>query len=95
VLTNENIRSPIKWRDRDMDEENRDRLKERGNNMNDQTYLMASQIAEMMGPKWSRQRVHTELKRGKFPDPATYVGNQPLWTPQQVKKAMKERGIQE
>lgn len=55
-------------------------------------YLLASQIAELMGEKWSRQRVHTELKRGKFPQPVTYVGNQPLWTAEQIEKVKKERG---
>jgi hypothetical protein len=65
------------------------------NNMKDTQYLMASQIAGIMGSKWSRQRVHTELKRGKFPEPTIYVGNQPLWTPEQIEKVKKERGINE
>jgi hypothetical protein len=70
--------------------------KERGNdNMKQPEYLMASQVAEIMGSKWSRQRVHVELKRGKFPEPSTYVGNQPLWTPEQIERAKKERGIEQ
>lgn len=60
--------------------------RERGNNMTEQTFLKASQVAELLGPRWSRQRVHVELKRGTFPDPATYAGNQPLWTEEQIQK---------
>ena len=60
--------------------------------MSEQKLLLASQIAEMMGPKWSRQRVHTELKRGKFPQPSTYVGNQPLWTEDQIKSHINRKG---
>lgn len=61
--------------------------------MTEKTYLLASQVAEMLGKGWSRQRVHMELSRGTFPDPSMYVGKSPLWTIEQVEKVKRERGI--
>lgn len=46
--------------------------------------LKASQVAKLIGGNWVRQTVHVYLQRGKFPDPHTYVGNQPLWTREQI-----------
>jgi hypothetical protein len=64
--------------------------------MNQQNFLLASQVAEMIGDKWSRQRVHMELQRGTFPEPAIYTGGlkkSPLWTVEQIETFKKERGI--
>lgn len=59
--------------------------------------LSASQVAEMLGDKWSRQRVHEQTKRGTFPEPAMYTGTEakksPLWSVNQIEKYMKEKGI--
>ena len=56
-------------------------------------YLLASQIAEIIGEKWSRQRVHVELKRGKFPNPDKYVSNQPMWMRETVEWFIKGKGM--
>ena len=49
--------------------------------------LKASQVAELLGEGWSRQRVHVELKRGTLgAEPITTAGNVPLWTPEQVEQ---------
>lgn len=61
--------------------------------MKEQTYLMASQVAEMIGGKWSRKTVHEYLKRGKFPEPVMKIGISPVWTPEQVEQYKRERGI--
>lgn len=45
----------------------------------DKNFLKASQVAELLGKGWSRQKVHVYLSRGKFPEPITYIGEQPLW----------------
>lgn len=60
--------------------------------MNSQ-YIFASQVAEMLGEKWSRQRVHTQVSRGTFPLPSMKIGKQPVWTVEQIEKYMKEKGI--
>lgn len=60
-----------------------------------QTLLKASQVAELLGAGWSRQRVHMELKRGTLgAEPTTHAGNIPLWTPKQVDQIKRFKGIQ-
>ena len=76
----------------DMDEENRDDQKGKGNNMNEQKLLLASEVAEILGGKWTRTMVHTYLKRKRFPDPVSYVSNQPLWTMDQINQFKKDWG---
>lgn len=56
-------------------------------------YLMASQIAEMLGGKYTRPRVHTEMKRGNFPQPDKYINNSPLWSVKKVHSFMKSKGM--
>ena len=49
--------------------------------------LKASQVAELLGHGWSRQRIHMELQRGTLGvKPFTMVGKQPLFTPEQVEE---------
>lgn len=56
-----------------------------------QKLLKASEVADMLGGKWTRQRVHKYLTRGVFPEPYTYAGTSPLWTPQQVESFKKSK----
>lgn len=39
---------------------------------------------------WSKQRVHTYMKRGILPQPSTEIGSRPAWTQQQIEE-MKKR----
>ena len=56
--------------------------------------LKASQVAELLGEGWSRQRVHMEVKRGTLGvEPFTVAGNVPLWTPEQVEQIKQHKGI--
>lgn len=93
---------PIKWRDRGYGRRKPRQFQTKGEASMEQKeqqeqqehqYLMASQIAQIYGGKWTRTRVHTYLKRGQFPEPVMYVGNQPFWTPEQVEREKKRRGI--
>lgn len=77
----------------DMDEENRDDHKGKENNMNERKLLIASEVAEILGGRWDRKKVHEYLKRGKFPEPIMKVGVSPVWTEEQIRGYMKERGI--
>lgn len=56
--------------------------------------LKASQVAEILGKGWSRPRIHVELKRGTFVEPAVMAGNSPLWTRDQVEEIKRMKGIQ-
>lgn len=58
--------------------------------MEDEKLVKASEVAEILGGRWTRSMVHTYLNRGKLPQPVTYVGNQPLWKESQFKKIKKE-----
>lgn len=65
--------------------------------MQEKDLLLASQVAEMLGDKWTRQRIHVEYKRGTFPQPDSYTGTEakrsPLWTVGQIEKYMKLKGM--
>ena len=56
--------------------------------------LKASQVADLLGEGWSRQRVHVELKRGTIIDPAMWAGKTPLWTAAQVEQIKQQKGIE-
>lgn len=59
----------------------------------DLEFLKASQVAALLGPGWSRQRVHVELGRGTFIEPATRAGNIPLWTMDQMNSIRALKGL--
>lgn len=65
--------------------------------MAEEKLLSASQVAALMGDKWSRTRVHVEWRRGNFAEPAQKVMmngyESPLWTMDQVKNEKRKRGI--
>ena len=46
------------------------------------TMLGITEVGKMLG--WTRQKVHTYWKRGKIPEPTSYIGNRPVWTLEQI-----------
>lgn len=44
--------------------------------------LGVTEVGKELG--WDRRKVSVYHKRGKLPEPATYIGNRPVWTKQQI-----------
>ena len=47
------------------------------------TLLGVTEVGKQIGG-WTRNKVHTYWKRGIIPEPATYIGNRPVWTESQI-----------
>lgn len=54
--------------------------------------LYTDQVAEILGVK-SRHTIYNYQKNGTLPEPNRDVSDRPYWTPDQLERVMKLRGI--
>jgi predicted DNA-binding transcriptional regulator AlpA len=52
----------------------------------------AEEASEILGGKWSRQKVYIYLKRGTFPQPYATVGHTRLWRREQIEQYKSLKG---